>query len=405
MKPSTQWTAGELAERLDRGERPFLLDVRNRDEFDAWRIEAPGSLASVNLPYFDILEEGGKDDVAASVREYFTRVAPDVLPKSRAILAVCAKGGTSEMVAEGLRPMGYSVANLVGGMDAWSAHYLVREIPAGAGVTILQVSRPARGCLSYVVAVNGRAAVIDPLRHVERYTALAAERGWRIESVIDTHAHADHVSGGAALAERAGARYFLHPYDAIHPVDVTAGPLAFEYLRDGTVLSVGDVRLAVMHVPGHTLGNCALFVDGNAGRFLFAGDTIFIRSIARPDLGGRAEAWAPVHFDSLSRLAALPGDTVVLPAHTSTPDEADAQGRFAAPLAALLRSNDDLRRLQAGRDAFVRGVLESLPSFPPEYVDIKRVNLALVSAGEERAAELETGKNVCGLAARGVHSG
>lgn len=395
---SDQWTAADLADRLAAGERPFLLDVRHEDEFAAWRIEGPGPLDALNLPYFEILERGGKDDVAESVREYFSRVDSMALPRGRTILAVCAKGGTSAFVADGLRSLGVPAINLEGGMRAWSELYLERTVVADSALAIVQVSRPARGCLSHVVASDGRAVVIDPLRHHERYLEIARQHGWTIEAVVDTHAHADHVSGGAELARAASAPYFLHPFDAIHPLDMLPSRLAFEPLRDGQEIRAGSATLRVLHVPGHTLGNTAILANE---RVLFAGDTIFIRSIARPDLGGRAEAWAPLHYDSLSRLAALPGETLVLPGHSSGADEADGRGVFGAPLGRLCAENADVRLLARGRDEFIRGVLAHLPVFPPEYVEMKRVNLGLAAADEERRAELETGKNVCGLASHG----
>jgi glyoxylase-like metal-dependent hydrolase (beta-lactamase superfamily II) len=173
------------------------------------------------------------------------------------------------------------------------------------------------------------------------------------------------------------------------------GRLAFEYLRDGEEIRVGAATLRVLHVPGHTLGNTALLANE---RYLLAGDTIFIRSIARPDLGGRGDTWAPLHFESLSRLAALPGETLVLPGHSSHPGESDARGVFGATLSRLLAENDDLRSLERGRDEFVQSVLANLPTFPPEYIEMKRVNVGLAAPDEDRIAELETGKNICGLA-------
>jgi glyoxylase-like metal-dependent hydrolase (beta-lactamase superfamily II) len=280
-------------------------------------------------------------------------------------------------------------------MTAWGGHYSTRAVVERADLAIHQVSRPARGCLSYVVASGGRATVIDPTRHLHPYVELARARGLSIERVIDTHGHADHVSGGPALARETGATYHLHPYDAVHPLDLMPATIRYEPIRDGEIFPVGRHRLQALHAPGHTLGLTALRLDP----YLFTGDSIFIRSIARPDLGGRAEAWAPLHARSLRALAALPGDTVVLPGHFSSLEEAQADGVFAAPLALLKRTNDGLVALAGATDAdFVRYLLESLPEPIAEYADIKRVNAGLLTATEEDAARLELGKNVCALA-------
>ena len=171
--------------------------------------------------------------------------------------------------------------------------------------------------------------------------------------------------------------------------------IAFEYLREGQELRVGRAGLRVLHIPGHTLGNTALLLEGG---ILFTGDSIFIQSVARPDLGGKADTWAPLHHDSLRRLLALPDETLVLPGHYSSPAEADERGAFAATLGRLRRENADLRLAAAGRAAFVAHILHSLARVPPEYVEIKRVNAGLLEPDEEKAAELETGKNICGLA-------
>ncbi len=393
--PVVEWSAAEVAGQLRRPQRLFVLDVRNRDEFEAWKVEGREPVPTLNVPYFEILEQGGKDEVVDSVREFFGRGLGGALPRDRTVLAVCAKGGTSDLVALGLRELGYDAVNLAGGMAAWAEHYGALAVVESADLAVYQVSRPARGCLSYLVASAGRALVIDPLRHVERYLELARERGLRIEAVLDTHAHADHISGGPALARAAGAPYLLHPYDGIHPFDVVPGRVAFEYLRDDQELRVGRATARVLHIPGHTLGNSAVVLEG---RYLFSGDSIFIASVSRPDLGGRAEAWTPLHHDSLRRLLALPEETLVLPGHYASPAEGDARGCFAASLGRLKRENADLRLVASGRAAFVAHILHSLARVPPEYVEIKRVNAGLVEPDEDKAFELETGKNICGLA-------
>jgi glyoxylase-like metal-dependent hydrolase (beta-lactamase superfamily II) len=339
---------------------------------------------------------GGKDDMLDSIVAGVEQGLVQQLPKDVPILAVCAKGESSEYVAQALRRMGYDSTSLQGGTKAWSEHYAIHAIAETADLSVYQVSRPARGCLSYVIASQGKAIVIDALRHLDPYLNLARDRGFTIATVIDTHGHADHISGGPQLGARTGAPYYLHPYDAIHPMDVLPATISYEYIRDGQLFPVGKHQLAALHIPGHTLGLVAFRLGD---RYLFTGDSIFIRSIARPDLGGKADTWAPLHARSLRRLLSLPGGIEVLPGHFSSLGEADDNGRFGASLDDLKKRNEGLITLQQeSEDGFVRYLLASLPAFIPEYVDIKRVNAGLLSPGEDDAAVLETGKNVCALA-------
>ena len=165
----TAWTSADLLGRLERRDRFFVLDVRNRDEFEKFRLEGRSPLPSVNIPYFEMLELGGKDEMVDSVAAYVERELSDQLPRNLTILSVCAKGDTSEFVGQGLRRLGYSSANLGGGMKAWGAHYTARTVVETSGLAIYQVSRPARGCLSDIVASQGRAVVSDALRHLPPY--------------------------------------------------------------------------------------------------------------------------------------------------------------------------------------------------------------------------------------------
>jgi len=398
MTPSTAgtvWTSASLLERLERRDRFAILDVRNRDEFERFPIEGRERLAAINVPYFEMLELGGKDEMEDSVAAYAKAHLAGRLPADHPILAVCAKGDTSEYVARALRRLHYACASLQGGMKSWGAYCSTRAVAETSDLSIYQIARPARGCLSYLIASDGQAMVVDPLRRMEPYLELARAKGLAIGAVLDTHGHADHLSGGPALAAATGAAYHLHPYDAIHPIDLVPASIAYEPLREGQTLRVGRRELRVMHVPGHTLGLVALRLDDE---YLCTGDSIFIRSIARPDLGGKADTWAPLHARSLRRLLDLPPAIKVLPGHFSGLDEAGETGLFVASMGELKERNDGLLALQRrNEEGFVRYLIDSLPRFIPEYVDIKRVNAGLLIPDEEQASTLELGKNVCAL--------
>ena len=155
--PGFVWTTGQLLEKLQQPAQFFILDVRDHDAFERFRLEGRGPLPTVNIPYFELLETGGKDDMVESIMASVGQGLDKQLPKDRPILAVCAKGGTSEYVMRALRQLSYDSFNLQGGMKAWSEHYAVHVIAETPALAIYQVSRSARGCLSYVIASDGQA--------------------------------------------------------------------------------------------------------------------------------------------------------------------------------------------------------------------------------------------------------
>jgi glyoxylase-like metal-dependent hydrolase (beta-lactamase superfamily II)/rhodanese-related sulfurtransferase len=374
--------AAALYAALLRGDAPHILDVRNPDDFARWHIEGRASLTVQNLPYYDFIE-----DEAAAIAQ---------VPADRPVLVVCAKEGSSQYVAELLRERGVEASYLDGGIMSWGNYYDLREIVAAPWGGIIQIARPARGDLSFVIISDGVAAAIDPLRHIEHYTSL----GVTLTHILDTHVHADHISGGPALSAATGAPYFVHPYDAIHPIDMLPAQIAYAPLADGQAFQVGQVRITTIWYPGHTLGQVNFLAEAPGGaRFLFTGDGIFLRSFGRPDLGGQGEAWTPMLYESMThRLPQhLTDETLILPAHFSTLDECDADGRCAARWGDIQRTNESLAYLSSP-EAFAAFVLGNLPHFPPQYVEIKRVNLGLSAPSEAQAEELELGKNICALA-------
>jgi glyoxylase-like metal-dependent hydrolase (beta-lactamase superfamily II)/rhodanese-related sulfurtransferase len=380
-----QITAAELYARISQPNDIFLLDVRNDEEFTNWRIESRYTPTTLHLFYGNFLE-----DEEGSVQK---------VPRDRKIVVVCAKGGASDYVAEILRT-NYSLdaANLDGGMIAWGNYYATHPVVSTDAYQIFQFDRVARGCLSYVLVSQGQAAVIDPVRHINQYVQLLAEEDASLVLVLDTHAHADHISGGPALAAGSGAPYHLHPYDGIHPFDMLPAKLEYRMLSNGQTFHLGDLTLQVIHAPGHTLGQVNFLATGSDGAaYLFSGDNLFIHSFGRPDLGGQGEAWAPIVYSTIfERIPeVVPSKALVLPGHYAQHTEAGESGSFAEQLSDLWEENPDLGIRE--REAFIQHVLAHLPEMPPQYVDIKRVNAGLLQPDEEEASELELGKNVCAL--------
>ncbi|GAB4202249.1 MAG: MBL fold metallo-hydrolase [Roseiflexaceae bacterium] len=382
--PATSAVA--LYEQLLSGHTPLVLDVRNSADFERWRIEGRHTLELLHIPYYEFLEH--EDQAIAR------------LPRDREVLVVCAKEGSSQYVAELLRAHGVRASYLAGGILSWGHFYDTREVLRGSWGSLLQIARPARGDLSYLLISDGAAAVIDPLRHSAHYTGAVAAAGAHLTHILDTHVHADHISGGPQLSQTTGAPYFVHPYDAIHPIDMLPAQIAYTPLADGQVFHVGQATITVIWYPGHTLGQVNFLAELPGGtRALFTGDGIFLRSFGRPDLGGQGEAWTPMLYDSMTRRLPphLTDTTLILPAHFSTLDECDAAGRCAASWGTVRQTNTALAHLASAED-FRSFVLRNLPFFPPQYVEIKRVNIGLSQPTEQQAEELELGKNICALA-------
>ncbi|MFC4549019.1 MULTISPECIES: MBL fold metallo-hydrolase [Halorussus] len=387
-------TSDELHERIAAGERVTLLDLRNRKEFESWRVEGE-SVERVHVPYAKF--------AAAKARGEVGDFAAD-LDLEEPVVVVCARGETSAAVADALRETGLDARNLSDGMAGWARVYVSRELPT-TGVTVRQYDRPATGCLSYLVVSDGQAVVVDPLRaFVRRYVEDAAELDAELVFAVDTHVHADHLSGVRALAAEGDG------VEAVLPAGARDRGLAFDahLLDDGEELEVGDAVLRAVHAPGHTteLTALRLLADDAAPTtdredqpvdLLFSGDALFAESFGRPDLESGEEGAADLaaaQFETLrTRLLSLPGETLLAPGHRTPTAEPAADGTFTARLEevrAALALPDD-------REAFVERVLESLPPRPANYERIVPANLGREDADDETAFEWELGPNNCAV--------
>jgi len=174
------------------------------------------------------------------------------------------------------------------------------------------------GCLSeaaYYIESEGEAAIVDPLRDIEEYLALAKERKATIKYIFETHFHADFVSGHIDLSKKTDAPIVFGPN--AHP--------EFKAIiaHDGEEFKLGNVTIKVLHTPGHTMeSTCYLLKDENGkDHSLFSGDTLFLGDVGRPDLAQKAasmtqEELAGLLYESLnSKIMPLADDVIVYPAH------------------------------------------------------------------------------------------
>jgi glyoxylase-like metal-dependent hydrolase (beta-lactamase superfamily II) len=358
-------SASQLLARLDDdGDHLTVLDVREPDEFEAWSI--PGAR---NVPLGQLGDRRSELDA------------------DRDVVAVCAVGSRATLAAEQLGSDGIDALVLDGGMQAWSRVYDEAELQL-AGATIVQVRRRGKGCLSYVIGAAGRAVVVDPSGDLDEYVSRCEDRGWTITHVLDTHLHADHVSGARALAAATDAELCLNPLDS------------FEYphtdLADGGVIRIGaDVELdvAVLSTPGHTLGSTT-FTLGDAA--VFTGDVLFLESVGRPDLADQAEAFAHALYRSLhDRIFTLADTAYVLPAHAGGDVVIRGNELVTATLGALRNS---LWQLESDERGFVDWAVSSVAVRPPSYATIVEMNRTGSAVDPAVRADLEAGPNRCAIA-------
>ncbi len=365
----------EVAKKVMNNEELFILDVRNVDAFEDWKVEGH-TFEYLNIPYFDLLD---------GVKEILEK-----LPKDKDVLVVCAKEGSSVMVAEMLSDEGLDVSYLEGGMKAWSEH--LEPVKVGDltdGGELYQFVRLGKGCLSYMVVSNGEAAVVDATRMTDIFINFARDKNAEITNVFDTHLHADHISGGRKIAEATNATYWLPPKDA---EEVT-----FEYaaLEDGNKVAIGNstIDINALYSPGHTIGSTSFVIDE---KYLLSGDILFVDSIGRPDLAGKAEDWVADLRESLyKRYKNLSMELTVLPAHFMIIDELNEDGTVGEKLGTLFAKNHGLNI--EDEEEFRKLVSENLPPQPNAYQEIRETNMGKITPDDEKQREMEIGPNRCAV--------
>jgi hydroxyacylglutathione hydrolase len=235
------------------------------------------------------------------------------------------------------------------------------------------------GCAAYLLGCGtlGKCAVVDPRADdVDAYLAFAGAKKMHITHVFDTHVHADHRSGGAELARRAGAHYRLH-----ESADVS---IPFTPLRDGDEIELGNTRVKVLHTPGHSPDSVCLVVTdlkrGSEPWFVLTGDTLFVGAVGRPGLPGRARENAAQLYASLhDKLLTLPDDLEIYPGHFS--GSVCGTGLSGKPTSTLAFEKRWNSMLSLGRQGFI----EALSDVPPKPAEMERV-LAVNRGTEEAGA-------------------
>jgi len=370
-----EMTVQQLTSKVLNKESVFIFDVRNESDFNDWKIEGE-NFQYLNVPYFELLD--GVDAVK------------DRLPHDKEIVVVCAKGGSSAFVAEQLEEAGFdNVYTLVDGMKAWSEHLHKAKVYEDDNVKVYQFIRVGKGCLSYMVISGEEALIVDPSRFIDVYESVVKEEGVRITHIVDSHLHADHISGGRTLAERTGAKYYLMKSEGV--------VFSFEPLEAHDKIEFAQVQLEVLAVktPGHTPGSVSFFVNQ---KLLFSGDTIFVGGLGRPDLGGKAAEWAADLYDTVyEKVAAIADDVIVLPGHYANLDEEMNDDGYIGDTLGNIRSRNDMMQNKQ-KDEFIDIVVQNANTeTPPNFEDIVAINRGQKMVDAEQQQELEIGPNRCAL--------
>jgi len=225
------------------------------------------------------------------------------------------------------------------------------------------------GCASYVIASRQtlEAAVVDPALAIQPYEALLGERGFQLRYAIDTHVHADHVSGARRLRERFGAEVCFHESAQVF--------YPFRPLRDGEELALGQLRLRVLHTPGHRAELISLLVV-NPPRspepsMVLTGDSLLVGDVGRPDFGGGD---AGAQWESVTRLLRLPDWVAVFPGHFEGPCGKGMCGRPSTTIG-FERLFNPLARLD--RPPFIEQLTRGIPGRPLNMTAIEATNRGL----------------------------
>ncbi len=394
----------ELKKKMDNNEDIFLLDVRTPQEYEAWRI----SYENHNNPKLIPVDRLFMKDPTLL----------EEIPKDKEIVTVCAHGNRSMIAAKILTQLGYRVKSVKGGMAGWNKVYDVAEIPVPkeAPFKIWQIRRISKGCIGYIISSkqDKTATVIDPSREIyESFLQTSQDNELQITQLIDTHQHADHVSGIVKLTKTKTPEINMGKtnifFSSLEEYDSSETELKnIMYVKDGDKLNVGDkVTLKAIHTPGHTNGSMSFIIeytpnDNNINNkdpvhsYLFTGDTLFVDGVGRPDLRDEAKKFAELLYDTYhNKILQLPDNTVVLPAHFNGTSIAL---KHTVPILETLGTiKKRVKLLSMNKEEFIDYMADTVQPRPGNYKTIISINKKMLPYDEIEMADLEAGPNSCAI--------
>ncbi|HJT83747.1 MAG TPA: rhodanese-like domain-containing protein [Nitrososphaeraceae archaeon] len=398
----------DLKKKIDNDENIFLLDVRTPQEYDAWRISYDKYVNPKLIPVDRLFVND-----PTLLKE---------IPKDKEIVTVCAHGNRSLMAANILNQLGYNVKSVKGGMAGWNKVYDVAEIPVPkeAPFQIWQIRRISKGCMGYIISSkeDKLATVIDPSREIyEAFLKTAKDNGLQIIKLLDTHQHADHVSGIVKLIKtittttEPNAELMSAYFSSLEDYDSSNSQLKnISFVKDGDRIDIGNkVTLKAIYTPGHTNGSMSFLLDYSISNnnmnndindnnptysYLFTGDTLFVDGVGRPDLRDQSLKFAELLFDTYhQKILQLHDDTKILPAHFNGTSVAL---KHTVPIYETIGAiKKKINLLSMDKNEFIKYITNTVPPRPMNYKTIVSINKKMLPYDEIEMPDLEAGPNSC----------
>lgn len=372
------YTARQLYDWITAKENIVLLDVRNAKDFQRFQVEGPFPFEMHNISYFDFME--------------IEEECVEKLDKNKPVRVICASEGSAQFVAEILDNNGFAdVGYLMGGIKSWGNLLVPVLLNPGEDFELYQFIRPGKASCSYGVAVGDELMLFDPSRSISFYQDFAREKGLRLRCTCETHLQADYIAGSRLLWEAIGLEVMANEQD------FKGAKFSYTSLRDGQVLSFSGPgpEVKVLFTPGHTPGSTSYLIND---RFLISGDTVFLQSVGRPDLGGKVDEWSDILFNTLQRIQQLDPSIIVLPGHYISWQEANSNLAFATTLGEAIDHNRGIYSIDNTGD-FLAFIKDNMRDQPKEYATIRKINANLEQVDDDKAEELDLGKNECAASA------
>lgn len=373
-----KFSAAELYTWLTTQQDIVVLDVRNKVDFGRFKVESPYSFAIQNISYFDFMEI--EDECVAKVLN------------NKPVRIVCAKEGSAKFVAEILDKHGFKdVGYLEGGIKSWGNLLVPVLLNPGEAYQFYQFIRPGKASSSYGLQNGIELMLFDPSRNTDFYLDFAKRNKCTLIKTFETHLQADYIAGSRSLKEKTGADFLGNTND------FSGAKIDYTALQDGAIYNFAQPGPAVQCVftPGHTPGSTSFIIDD---KYMITGDTIFIQSIGRPDLGGQVEAWSDKLFETIQQIKEYKDDMIILPGHYMSWEEANDKLAFVSTMAETKAFNKDIYAIK-DKANFLNFIKINMRKQPDEYAMIRLINANLEQVDDDKAEELDLGKNECAATA------